>query len=243
VKQKLTIVLILIASFTLTACVNDSGKEYDSRAIEALDSLVDVIGELNSCSYTLEIAQSELLGSSEWHTSISESDVYMHGPDKFYMHSVGDNFSRGFWYNGSEFAFYSFAKNTYDTIPVNGNIIEAIDQIHGKYGVDFPAADFFYPTLTDDIMAHFDQVYYVGEEVSGNTTQLMIEASSENEQLNIWIDKSTNLPSRFELFSGNNRNLYAAQFLNWKINPTIADSVFDFQPPSDSSRVSLTPEE
>lgn len=242
-KQKLTIVLILFASFALTSCVNDNGKEYDNRAIEALDALVEVIGELNSCSYTLDITQSKQLGTNEWSTSIRESDVYMRGPDKLYIHSVADNVSRGFWYNGSEFAFYSFAKNTWDTIPVSGNIIEAIDHIHARYGIDFPAADFFYPTLTDDIMENFDRVYFVGEEASGNTTQLMIEASNDNEQLNVWIDKSTNLPSRFEFFSENNRNLYAAQFLNWKTDPNIADSVFDFQPPSDSSRVSLTSEE
>ena len=238
-KQSLVIVLALIASITTTACGNNSGKEYDTRAIEALDQLSNVIGEMESCSFTLEADRSKKIDVDNWQTISSESDVYMRGPDKLYVHTVGDQGNKGFWYNGSELATFSFTKNTYDTVPVTGNIIEAIDFIHNKYDVDFPAADFFYPSLTDDIMEDFDKVYYMGEQVSGDKTYVLIEASNDNQRLNIWIDKSTSLPAEFEIFRNNNEEHYAAQFLNWKINPSIGDVVFDFLAPSDANRVAL----
>lgn len=247
-KQKLTITFILIASISLFACGNDDGNdkgivsagEYDTRAIAALDDLTDVIGELESTSFTLKAAKSQRLGADDWHTVNTESDIYMRGPDRLYIHTTGEQINRGLWYNGSELSTFSFTKNSYDTIPVSGDIIEAIDYIHNKYGVDFPAADFFYPTLTDDIIEDFDRVYYMGEQQSGDVTYLLIEASNENQRLNIWIDKSTSLPSKFEIFSEENETYYIAEFLNWKINPSIGDVVFDFLAPSDSSRVPLT---
>ena len=238
-KQLLNIVPVLIASIGLSACGNDGGNEYDTRAIEALDQLSNVIGEMDSCSFTLEVDRSSKIDAESWQTLSSESDVYMRGPDKLYVHTVGDNGNKGFWYNGSELGTFSFTKNTYDIVPASGDIIEAIDYIHNKYGVDFPAADFFYPTLTDDIMEDFDHVYYMGEQVSGDKTYLLIEASNDNQRLNIWIDKATNLPSEFEIFGINSEEHYAAQFLNWQIDPEIGDVVFDFVAPSDSNRVAL----
>jgi len=238
-KQLLNIVPVLIVSIGLSACGNDGGNEYDTRAIEALDQVANVIGEMESCSFTLKVNKSSLIDVGNWKTLSSESDVYMRGPDKLYVHSVSDNGNKGMWYNGSELATFSFTKNTYDTVPVTGNIIEAIDYIHNKYDVDFPAADFFYPTLTDDIMEDFDRVYYMGEQVTGDKTYLLIEASNDTQRVNIWIDKSTNLPSEFEIFRSNDEEHYAAQFLNWKVNPEIGDVVFDFLAPSDSDRVAL----
>ena len=67
-KQILNNSLILIVAIGLSACGNNGGKEYDTRAIEALDQLSNVIGDLDSCSFTLETNKSKLIEVDDWQT-------------------------------------------------------------------------------------------------------------------------------------------------------------------------------
>ena len=240
--QKLkTGLLLLIATLTFAQCTQKNSKEYDTRAIKELDILSETIGKLNSCSYTIEVNKHEKSSDDNWQSVTTKHDVYMRGPSKLYIHTNIESDNKGYWYNGNQLAYYSYSQNIYDTVSISGNIIEAIDFIHKKFDIDFPAADFFYPTFTDDIINNNDKVYFVGEEKIEESICFLIQASNKKELINIWIDVSTNLPHKLEIFSNNNRSVYEAQFLNWKINPNLPDEIFNFTPPSNSKKVALTP--
>lgn len=241
-NQKLkTGLILLIVTFVFAQCGQKNNKEYDTRAIKELDKLSETIGKLDACSYTLKVNKYKKSSDDEWETEEIKHDVYMRGPNKLYIHSKTNQINNSYWFNGAQLAYFSYSQNTFDTISVSGNIIEAIDFVHNKFGIDFPASDFFYPTLTDDIINNYDKVYLIGEEKINNTACFLIEASNKKELINIWIEISTNLPHKLEIFSDNNKNLYAAQFSNWKINPNLANEIFNFLPPSDSKRIALTP--
>ena len=91
-----TILYSTLASFFLLSCTSKDQQEYDSRAIESLDLMSQTIGELSACSYTLnEYSVKE--DGSEFST---EHDVYMRGPNKMYVHSVGSKGDRSYWYDG-----------------------------------------------------------------------------------------------------------------------------------------------
>ena len=240
-KKLKTGILLLIVILTFAQCTQENSKEYDTRAIKELDKISETIGKLNSCSYTLVVNKYEKSSDDKWLAKIIKHDVYMHGPDKLHIHTKLEKDNKGYWYNGNQMAYFSYSQNTFDTISVSGNIIEAINFVHNKFGIDFPASDFFYPTFTDDIMNNFDKVYFMGEEKVDETVCLLVQVSNKKELINIWIEVSNNLPHKLEIFSDNNKNLYSAQFSNWKINPSLANEIFDFRPPSNSKRVALTP--
>jgi hypothetical protein len=228
----------IVSMFLLVSCqtaTND--KEYDTRAITTLDSLSSVIGELNSCSFSLD---TELKNSDNSKTSVNQHDVYMRGPNKMYIHSNGNKGEKGYWYNGKQLAFLNYTKSTFDTISAPDNIISTIDFIHNKYGVDFPAGDFFYPTLTDDVIENYNKVFYIGNKTIDNIECVAISAYNGKESLYIWVDKRTYLPYKMVIEKiGEPTNIYEATFSNWKINPNLHDLLFQFTPKSTSTRVKL----
>ena len=234
--KKVTYYLIAATLF-LVSCTSDTGK-YEQEAVDHLDMLSEAIGNMNSCSYTLNTvvhkgAESEF---------INEHDVYMRGPDKMHVHTNGTKGKKGFWYDGSSFAYFSYNKNTYDTVSVAPNIIAAIDQVHNEYGIDFPAADFFYPTFTDDILDDFNEVILAGDENIDDVDCVVILASNDDNVLKIWIEKDSYLPHKMSIVQTNDSdNSYEAVFSNWRINPKLPDVLFEFKPPANSKREKLQP--
>lgn len=226
-----------ILTLFLASCSSSDTKEgkYDTFAIESLDKMSETIGELNSCSYTLNTIVEKPNESNELSSSQFEHDVYMRGPDKYYMHTVGTNGKKSFWYNGSRFSYYSFNKNVFDTLSVQGNILEAIDFLHHKFGLDFPAADFFYPTLTDDLMENYSEV--VSLENTQEEDYIIIEAVNSEKVIEIWIDKNSYLPYKLNMSSIDDSGIsYQAVFSNWRVNPSLPDMLFEYEPSENSTR-------
>ncbi len=237
-----TIFYLAVFSLMLASCSTFDTKEgkYDTNAIANLDKMSEKIGELNSCSYTLNTKLDKINESNELSHITNKHDVYMRGPDKFYIHTTGTKGRKSFWYNGNRFSYYSFDKNIFDTLSIQGNILDAIDHLHNKFGIDFPAADFFYPTLTDDLMENFDKVMSLENISIDDVEYLLIEASSSDKVIEIWIEKNTYLPYKLSMFSLDNSGTnYEAVFSNWKVDPNLPDMLFEFKPSENSSREQL----
>lgn len=219
------------------SCTSPSG-EYDAKAIEHLDKLSETIGQLNSCSYTLNTISTIAHDTNV----VNENDVYLRGPNKMYIHITGTKGVKGFWYNGSRFSYYSYDKNTFDTLAAADNIISVIDQVHNTYGVDFPAADFFYPSFTDDVIDNFNEVLFMGNSSHNGIECTIIKAINTENEVQIWINKETNLPHMMVMVKQDNSgDTYEAVFSNWRVNPNLPDLLFEFEPPSNSTRVELKP--
>jgi len=226
---------LLTVTLFMWSCTSTSGK-YDKKAIEHFDKLSETIGQLNSCSYTLNSA-STIGNITEFS---NESDVYFRGPNKMYINIVGTKGTKGFWYNGTRFAYYAYDKHIFDTIAAADNIIAVIDQLHNEYGIDFPAADFFYPTFTDDVIDNFNEVLNIGVKEHNGVECVVVEAINNEKTMQIWIDKNTNLPHMMTVVKSDNiGDSYEAVFSNWRINPQLPDLLFEFMPPSNSTRVKL----
>ena len=219
------------------SCTSET-KKYDERAIDYLDNLSATIGEINSCSYTLNAIISE---DNETEI-IKEHDVYMRGPNKMHIYTTGTEGRKGIWYDGSVFAYFSYDKNVFDTIAAPGDIITTINEIHDKYGIYFPASDFFYPTLTDDLIDNFNEVLFGGDENLDGVDCVVVEASRKDRIVYIWIEKESYLPHKMMVnqIGGLNRS-YEALFSNWRINPNLPDILFEFEPPANSTREKIQP--
>ena len=234
--KKLIIFLIFPTLFMVSCSSSESGKKYDTEAVAYLDDLSDAIGGLNSCSYTLNVINSKSKDS----VFVNEHDVYMRGPDKMHITSKGTKGVKAYWYDGKQFSYFTYNKNIYDTVSAPGNIIAAIDFLHNKYGIDFPAADFFYPTFTDDIIDNYNNVLMMEDETIDNVDCAVVEASNDNEFVKIWIEKATKLPYKMSIENAENSDkYYEAVFANWVLNPKLPDVLFKFTAPEGSSRKEL----
>lgn len=233
----LSFVVIII----LSSCNADKGF-YETEAIDGLDKMSETIGELSSCSYTLSVTsmQVDKTTDSEFDKNTNIHDVYMKAPGKFYIHSTGTKGRNSYWYDGQRFSFYAHDRRVFDTIQAQGNVIETMDYLNQKYGIYFPAADFFYPTLTDDLMNFADKLILLENQTLEQKEYLIIQATDHKKKIIIWIDKHSNLPFKFIISPQTDKGLYyEAVFSNWKPNPKLYDVLFEYTPSKGAKREPL----
>jgi len=228
-----TLFYSLLFVLLLVSCSSSGGKEYDTRAVETLDKLTETIGDLKSASYTV----TSFMLDNEGNEINKLSDVYLSGFNKMFIENSGTKGNKSFWYNGNQFAYFLYDKNEYDILDAPDNTLKLIDSIHSKYDIYFPAADFLYPTLTDDMLDNYDQLLFFGEEKVDDIMCLALEANNEEIIVQIWIEKDTKLPHKMIIESKKNENkYYEAVYSNWRLNPKLPDIMFEFQPPTGSER-------
>lgn len=218
-------------------------KRVDTIAVMILDRMAEVIGDLTSVSYDLAVSYDEVDPDLGQVRHALNSEVFMTGPDKMLINTTGDKGHRGFWYNGTEIVFYSFDENNYAVVDAPADIISTIDTMHKTYGIEFPAADFFYPTFTDDLLEAFNTIAFLGIRQVAGKECFHILASNSEMHIQFWIaNEAYNLPVRFLIQYVKKGNIqYEGTFSDWKINPDIPEAVYEFLPPPQANIVILLP--
>lgn len=234
---------IFILFFSLTCALGFSQNEskIDSVAVDLLDKMSMVIGELTSVTFELETARDELNDFYENQRYFGNHEIQMVGPDKMAVHSRGDKGNRAIWYNGELVTYYSFDENNYVTVEAPDNIIAMVDSTHAKFGFKFPAIDLFYPTLTDDILDYFDNVRYLGMKIVNGEECFHIMASNADMTFQLWIGNTAMFLPKHYLFidKKNNYQQQEGTFSNWNINVDLPESLFNFSPPTNAKLISI----
>lgn len=214
---------------------------YDSTAIYLLDRMTDVIGDLQSCSVVIHTAidEEDLSYGPVRHYGIAE--LSLSGPDKMLVTTRNDKGHRQYMFNGKQLAYYSFNENNYGIVPAPLTTVELIDQFHQLYGIDFPGGDFFYPTFTDDLMASFPEIRFVGRTVLDGKECFHLLARNKEMVAQFWIaNDALTLPVKMLIVeSANDHKQYEATYSQWVINPVLPSAMFDFLPPSGANRLRI----
>ncbi len=236
---------LVISMLILTVIVGSYAQDTktDKIAVQILDRMSNVIGDLEACNFTLSSSYDTELHNIGIVTRHSTSNVIFYGPDKLSIQTHGDKGHRGTWYNGDRIYFYSYDENNYAVVDAPSNTIETIETINNDYGIEFPAADFFFPTFTDDIIDNFNKISYVGTANLDGVECFQILAVNDSMRIQFWIaNDSYNLPVKFSItYKKKNSPQYEATFSDWELNKNIPNSIFDFMPPSGAREVKLVP--
>lgn len=234
-------VFLGIASFAfligLYSCNFGEQGFYDTKAIETLDRMSEVIGDIESCSFTLE-ASSNQIKDGKMEVRERSSQLYLQAPDKLFIYTHSPNGRKGYWYDGRQLAVFRYDQNAFDTISTTGNIHQMMDKAHEAYDLEFPAADIFYPTFTDDLIDEYDKIVMLENEESDDFTSVL--ASNDREFVIIELDKETGLPLKLEIVSKEDNSVfYEAVFSHWKVNPKFRPELFRFKTPAGASELNL----
>ncbi|WP_297707765.1 DUF2092 domain-containing protein [uncultured Eudoraea sp.] len=234
--------VLALALLALPFCgQSQAARQIDSTAVFILDRMADIIGELEAVSFSVETATDRLDDKQKIETHYSTSNVRMAGPDKMVYQRFGNKGKHGFWFNGTYASMYSFKENNYVTLESPGNIIEMMDDLHTRFDFQFPAADFFYPSFTDDILADFNTLEFLGKTVVDGEDCFYIRATNENMHFQLWISSSNwNLPKRFIIIQKGKQNLrFESVFKDWDINPNLPSTIFNFLPPPNARLIDI----
>jgi hypothetical protein len=228
----------------ITIVAAAQSKHHDSLAILIVDRMSDVIGDLESCSFKLQI-EDDVLNTetgSGLVKKFTDCHVYMSGQNKMYINTEGDIDHRQMWYNGEQLAYYFGNEKNYGILWAPPTTIEMIDTMNALYNIDFPAADFFYPSFTDDLLQHSDTLKFLGMAYVNGQESFHLIAINKEVAVQFWIvNNAYNLPLRFVIVYKNKEGnpQYQGSFSEWQINPNLPAAMFDFQPPPGSALVRM----
>ena len=206
-------------------------RRIDTVAVAILDRMSKVIGELSSCSFTIKAnydISSKNLGLIK-HSD--EEQLFLHGPDKLLWKTDGDRGSRDFYFDGKMLSYYSHDKNQYGQIDAPMTIVEMIDTVNKLYGIDFPAADFLYPSFVDDILTESKELVYLGLTRVDGKDCFHIAGMAQDKTFQFWIsDDAYSLPVKMVIvYTSREMNpQYEAVLTDWQVNPNLPDALFDF---------------
>jgi len=236
-KNLLLLPFLLLSFFGFTQDV----KEIDSTAVFLLDKMGEVIGDLESVSFEANNSADELDANKNIIKHYSASVLSFSGSNKLRIRTEGTKGKKGMFYDGSHLSYYNFDENNYITLEAPESTLEMIDKMHLDYNFNFPAADFFYPSFTDDMLEQFSTIKYLGSEFINGEECHRIMATNDEINVQLWLSNGTYLlPKRFVIIYKNKSNLqYESTFSNWIINPNIPNSTFDFLPPPHAKLISI----
>jgi hypothetical protein len=238
-NKKLFLIIFICAA---TIQIKAQSPKIDTVAVSILDRMSAMIGDLGSCSVTVNSnydVSSHVLGLIK-HSN--EEQVYMQGPDKLMVRSEGDKGSRSFYYNGKTLSYYSLDKNQYAEVAGPSTIMEMVDTINKMYGIEFPVADFFYPTFVDDILSESKNLVYLGTTKVDGKDCFHIAGTASDKTFQFWISNDAyTLPVKVVIVytSKESNPQYEAVLSNWQINPNLPNALFEFNPPPKAKKIKL----
>lgn len=241
-KKKLLV--ILFSGVLTVGHLQAQTRRIDTVAVAILDKMSAMIGQLSSCSvdiwsnYDISSKELGLIKHSD------DQQLYLHGPNQLLLKSDGDQGSRDFYFDGKTLTYYSMDKNQYGQIEAPVNVIEMIDTVNKLYGIEFPAADFFYPTFVDDILADSKTLVYLGLTRVDGKECYHIAGTAQDKTFQFWIaDDAYTLPVKMVIIYTNKEMhpQYEATLTDWQINPGLPDALFTFTVPHRARKVKLVP--
>ena len=216
--------------------------QYDSIAVDILDSLSDRISDLETCSFKY---YSEFDKISDDYGLITHSEFgkfYLKGPDKLYIEKKGDKGHRKFFYNGNTFLLYSIDKNQFASMPAEMTLIEFIDSVSSTYGIEFPGSDVFYPDFVDNILENSDNLICLGLTMVGEEECYHIAGSAEDITFQFWVSSDGKyLPMKMmiDYILKPETPRYRIVFADWKLDEPMDDAMFEFTPPADAVKIKI----
>ena len=232
---------ILICSF-FTKGVSAQKTKIDTIAVAILDRMSNMIGDLSSCHVTVKSnydVRSQHLGLVKHG---DDEQLYMQGPNKLLIRAQGDRGDRNIFYNGKSLSYYSVENNRYSTLPLSLPIVDMIDTVNKLYGINFPAADFFYPSFVDDLLSESRYLIYLGMTKVDGKDCFHIAGITADKSYQFWItDDALNLPLKLVIvYTNQDMNpQYEAVLSDWQIDPILPDALFEFMIPPKAKTIKM----
>ena len=173
--------------------------------------------------------------------------VTVQRPDKLSVDVTGDDGSHRLAFDGKAVTLYSADEKKYATLPLPAgtSIDSMLKEAIGRYGVDFPLADFLSEAPNKAFLSGVTAGRLVNTvTIDGAPYEHLVFSQPPGIVLELWLPKTGKaLPRRLIVtyLALPGQPYFIAEFSDWDFNihPTEAD--FVFQPPADATQVALKP--
>ncbi len=235
ILKKIWITVLFAVAFAGNISAQQTIYKDDTSAIYILTRMSTTLQNLSSCKFTAHLYYDVLshdLGLVK-HASIER--IWIQFPDKFLIHMEGDKGKNALLCDGKNFYNYSYMLNRYAETKASSSVIGTMDSAHNAFGIDFPAADFFYPSFVSDILETGGTILNLGLTKVFDTECFHIAGKDANgTSFQFWIANDEYLlPVKMVITypQASNNIQYEVYYNDWELNSSFPPSMFNFMPP------------
>jgi len=223
---------------TTTSNVTTVGA-IDSKAVNALRSMGAYLRTLNSFSVNVKGAKDEVMDDGQKILISGTVNYLVRRPDRLRAEINTDRKQRTIYYDGKQMTLFAPRMHYYSTVAAPPTIMQMLDTVRAKYGVELPIADLFLWGTPNDGVKDLRQARYIGpSSVDGIDTD-QYAFRQEGTDWQIWIEKGSRpLPRRLVITSVDKPQepQYFATLM-WDLTARTDDSNFTFTPPADAKKI------
>jgi hypothetical protein len=170
-----------------------------------------------------------------------EFNITVHRPDRLLVDGTGDDGPRTLIYDGKTVVLSMDNGKNYATLPVPNTIEHMMQVVMGRFGLDFPLADF----LTDAPDKAFLTGVTSGHEVNtvmidGVPCRHLVFLQPPGIELELWLQKTDPVVPRRLIVIYNSlpgKPNFVAEMSDWNFNVHPSDAEFSFKPPEGAQQV------
>jgi len=215
----------------------------DPKASAELTRMADYLRTLQSFVLHAETTKDEMVNHNFKIERSAKMHVTVKRPDRLRADADGDEGARSFFYDGKSFTLYTKSDNYYATTEAPPTILDALEMLLQRYGVELPLLDVVYAAVGGNLGEAILEAGDIGpSRVAGvDCEHLAFRGNKVDWQL--WIEKGDK-PVPRKMVVTTRAEAAAPQFiavLTWDVAPTIDDASFAFTPPEGAMRIPFRP--
>jgi hypothetical protein len=213
----------------------------DPEAVAALERMGAFLREQKSLEIKGETLTDEVLESGQKVQFGAAVDIKVRKPDRLRVEVDSDRKSRQFIFDGTTFTIFGPRAGYFAQVPARGTIRELVEEVGHRYGIDLPLADLFYWGTDKSGVSDIRSAIYLGPSTIAGAKCDQYAFRQSDVDWQIWIQQGAQpLPRRLIITSVTERAQPQHEaFMNWTLNPTFADQLFTFVPPSGALPIRL----
>ena len=218
----------------------DRKTDIDEETLTILNKATDYLTSLKQFTIKAVKTTDVVQESGQKLQFCSTIEVTVKRPNRLFRSRARDDGTiRQLWYNGDTVTIYDYSKNVYGQIAVPHTIDEMLDYMETVIKSPQPLADIF-----DNDMSHLTKLpvlgRYVGVSYLDGIACDHLAFRGEATDWQFWIDRGEKpliqkIVITYKKLPGEPQ--IAARALNWNIQPTISEDLFQFSPPEEARQI------
>ncbi len=228
--------LLLVAVLAGAARAPD---QVDPEAITAIENMGAFLRQQQSFTVRIDAYTDYELANGQTVRLWKRGDLRVRRPDHLRADVVSDQKDRQFFYDGKTFTIYSPRVGYYATVAAPPTIIQLVDQLQDRYGLELPLVDLFRWGTDESASDQITSAIRVGQTTIEGVAVDQYAFRQPGLEWQIWIQRGPQpLPIRLLLTTTDDPKRPQHEItMKWRLNAAHEDAVFAFAPPKDAQQI------
>jgi hypothetical protein len=212
----------------------------DPVAVQALDRMSAYLRTLKAFEITADNSVELVLDNGQKIENDRVVTYKVRTPDRFFIETASDQRVRQYYYDGKQVTVSSPELRVYASVPAPPTIIQTVDAIGDKYGVELPLADLFrWGSANGGAHPNLKSGVHVGTATLNGVKTDQYAFRGDKVDWQIWIAQGDKpLPVKVVVVGLDDpAHPSFTSRLTWNTNASLADNAFAFTPSKDAMAI------